>query len=78
MFVVNVPAASKPGGDGSWDSKPTCGAAFRDIVHRQHRVVGVEGVVDRRNHHANTKLTRHPRIAPSLEQGSDRRPEKTA
>ena len=37
-----------------------------------------EGVVDRRIHHANTKLTCHPRIAPSSQQGPDRRPEKTA
>jgi integrase len=35
-----------------------------------------EGVVDRRNCHANTKLTRHPRTASCLEQRPDRRPEK--
>jgi integrase len=37
-----------------------------------------EGMVDRRNCHANTKLTCHSRTASSLEQRPDRRPEKAA
>jgi hypothetical protein len=37
-----------------------------------------EGVVDRRMHHGNIKLTGHPRLTPSLEQRPDRRLEKAA
>ncbi len=33
--------------------------------------------MDWRIHHGNTKLTRHPRTASSLQQRPDRRPEKT-
>ena len=35
-----------------------------------------EGVVDRRMHHGNIKLTGHPRLTPSLEQRPDRRPKR--